>query len=241
VDVSHAIRSERFILDYEAASLDDIDAGKTAPAEAMRVMTPLMYPEPGPKATGWRAVAEAAAVYPAARADLLSRGISTEQVEAWPVAYVSMRYHVHRYLQLRDDLFKWAELPRWQAWRGLESAQAEVERARSRGEGAALLEMIPDIAELTRLASEVERRYAMLRTIEAIRLWMGENPGNEVTSLATISGTPLPLDPVTGETFAYGVQRGEGVLRGPAPGGSAAMKSEEMEYRVRFKPATRAK
>jgi hypothetical protein len=241
VDVSHAIRSERFILDYEAASLNDIDAGRVAPAEAMRVMTPLLYPEPGPRMSGWRAVAEASAVYPAARADLLSRGVAKEQVDAWPVAYVSMRYHVHRYLQLRDDLFKWAELPRWQAWRGLEAAQAEVERAKSRGEGAALLEMMPDIAELTRSAAAVERRFAMLRTIEAIRLWMGENPGMAVTSLATISGTPLPIDPVTGGEFAYSMDSATGVLRGPAPGGSAAMRSEEMEYRVGFKAAARAK
>jgi hypothetical protein len=49
----------------------------------------------------------------------------------------------------------------------------------------------------------MERRFAMLRTIEAIRLHVGQT-GKLPASLAEVKAAPIPeQDPITGRPFVY--------------------------------------
>lgn len=246
VDIERGARAERFMLNYEVPSLAEIESGKMAPEDAVREMSPWLYPElsrtPGGKPGGWAMAVAAAAGYPAARAALIARGVPPAQVERWPVAYVTMRYHLERYEELRDELYKWLPLPWWESRRGLEEAQQKIEDAKARGEGGALPQMIPNIAGLARNAATLERRFAMLRTVEALRLYAGSNRGEAPSTLDALRGTPLPLDPATGRAFSYRVEAGPGGVQRVVLGGMAGAKPasgapERMEYRMTFIPA----
>lgn len=199
-------------------------------------MTRLLHPDEADRArlTGWRIAAEASAVYPAARRVMLARGMTEKEVDRLPVAYVSMRYHLSRYLALRDELFKWMSLPYSESRAGLLRAQDEVERAKARGEGGALVQMIPDMAGLARSRARLQRRFAMLRTVEAVRLHAAVNAGQAPSTLDALGASPAPDDPVTGRPFSYRMEDGVAILVGESPAPMRAGPAERIEYRVRL-------
>jgi hypothetical protein len=240
VEIDDAIRSERFMLEYEVPSLNEIISGKMSPEGALQALERVLYPERADgvlSRVGWHVAAEAAGQYPAARASLLASGVPSEQIDRWPIAYVTARHHVQRYLELRDELFRWCPLPWWQAQRGMAAAQEQIERAKARGEGASLLEMVPDVAGLARNAARLERRFAMLRIVEALRLHAGANEGKLPSTLDGLKSTPVPLDVATGQMYSYSVEGNTVIVQGPGiePGGpDQGLNRERIEYRVRF-------
>ncbi|NOR67536.1 MAG: hypothetical protein GQ528_09285 [Woeseiaceae bacterium] len=49
----------------------------------------------------------------------------------------------------------------------------------------------------------LDRNIALLRTIEAVRMFAAAHSGRLPGSLAEITSVPVPADPVTGEGFLY--------------------------------------
>jgi hypothetical protein len=49
----------------------------------------------------------------------------------------------------------------------------------------------------------LDRKIALLRTMEAIRMFAADNSGRLPGSLAEITSVPIPVDPVTGKGFLY--------------------------------------
>jgi hypothetical protein len=80
----------------------------------------------------------------------------------------------------------------------------------------------------------LEQRLALLRCIEALRLYAAEHGGQLPAQLADIK-LPLPVDPVTGQPFAYKLEGGVVKLRGTPPRGMEKNAAFNRRYEITIK------
>ncbi len=69
--------------------------------------------------------------------------------------------------------------------------------------------MIPASLSVRQAQARIDQRIALLRHVEALRLYAAEHNGTLPAKLADIT-VPLPVDPITGKPFryeAYGIAR----------------------------------
>ena len=74
-------------------------------------------------------------------------------------------------------------------------------------------DLLPHIVKLRRTQGQLEQQIALLRHVEALRLYAAEHDGKLPAKLSDIS-VPLPVDPVTGKPFAYAVDGATAHIRG---------------------------
>jgi hypothetical protein len=77
----------------------------------------------------------------------------------------------------------------------------------------------------------LEQRIALLRHVEALRLYAAEHDGKLPDKLSDID-VPLPDDPVTGKPFAYKVEEGTAHLRGSPPRGEEKNPAYNVHYEI---------
>jgi hypothetical protein len=124
-------------------------------------------------------------------------------VAAMPPAQVLMMYIAGTYADLRDDVFKLTYLPFPQAAPLLPKA-AEQLRAATGGEGVRFAKLfLPSTANVMKGQIRLERHLALLRAIEALRIYAAAHGGQLPESLDQITEVPVPLDPGTGKAFEY--------------------------------------
>ncbi len=154
--------------------------------------------------------------YPRAKRDLIDRGRLPEQVEAMPVAQVLLLHTMQTYEDLRDNQFKWTALPFWQAQQRLEEAVRQLGSSAQREIIPRLAQLLlPAVQSVSHAQARNERTIAMLRTIEALRLYAAAHDGRLPEQLDDISEAPVPSDPVTGEPFTYRSSENKAVLEAP--------------------------
>ena len=107
----------------------------------------------------------------------------------------------------RDERMKLLALPLWQ----IDSLAGGEERERD-GDGL-FADLLPHIIKLRRAQGQLEQQIALLRHVEALRLYAAEHDGKLPAKLSDIS-VPLPVDPVTGKPFVYTVEGATAHLRG---------------------------
>lgn len=247
-DIQHAIDAEYSAISYTFPEIFDIDSGKAPPAQAIAAwkafttkfnsftsnQTVAGSPE---LAATLNAVSDTIQVYPAARDFFLSRGISTAQIDAWPISYVSLRYLIAKHLDWHDIMFRWASLPYWLAIPGLVAADERHQSEPALNRLEPLQSFMPSFGNNLRAHIACERRTAMLRCVEAIRLYAHANKGQLPRTLDdTASIAPCPLDPATGKPFDYRVESGVAIISGWTH--PSAMRSLGYQYVVRMSPAS---
>ena len=79
----------------------------------------------------------------------------------------------------------------------------------------------------------VDREIAMLQTIEGIRAYAAANNGALPRALADINEMPVPLDPMTGEQFAYQSDGDQFTLEGIVIAGDNPRNGIRMEGTVK--------
>ena len=114
------------------------------------------------------------------------------------------------YEELRDDLFKWYNLPHAQALPGMLAADAAI-KARSKESAVAPL-FIATPFKTKSAETRLAQRMLLLRAVEAVRLHVGAK--GELPATLAATGLPEPMDPVTGKPFSYAVKDGAATLRG---------------------------
>ncbi len=138
--------------------------------------------------------------YPKARRALIAQGRSPQQVDAMPVTQVVAIYTLQTYEELRDEMFKWFSLPWNEAKDGLETAQRRLTSEGRRREVIPLAStLLPALAAVKRAEARCERQIALLRTIEALRLYAAAHDGRLPEKLTDITEVPIPIDPFTGK------------------------------------------
>src|SRR5262249_54041561 len=135
---------------------------------------------------------------------------------------VVILFTVERYEARRDEIFKWLTLPYWQARRGVARAEKDLSNAtQEMADGLPVLgPALPALSSVSSARARIDRHVAMLRTIEAIRLYAASHDGNLPDQLADISEVPVPIDPMTGRNFEYKRTEDRAVLQALPPASS---------------------
>ena len=115
---------------------------------------------------------------------------------------VIARALVARYRDMRDERFKLSYLP-YREVRVLSLALEQQQKPQASGPIAVLNELHSSVVSCLSAQVRVDRRVAVLRTIEAIRLYASAHEGKLPESLGQITEVPVPDDPATGKPFEY--------------------------------------
>ncbi len=162
----------------------------------------------------------AAKLYPEAKRYLLGQGRTQQEVQAMPVAQVVAIFTLEQYDYWRDELFKWFNLPYWEAREGMEKATGRFGKwASSEGRMNPAAFLLPSLGRAYFLQVQLDRLIAALQTIEAVRIYAANHDGKLPAALKDITEAPAPIDPVTGKEFDYKVEGNTFIINAPVPPG----------------------
>lgn len=158
-----------------------------------------------------------------------SAGIQADKVADMPAAQVLILALVAQYQVLNDELYKAAYLPYPQGRAVFLAAEARLKEPTD-SEGGRLAHLLLSAAQKVVLAQlRLERKIAMLRVIEALRLHAAKD-GELPDRLAQVTVVPVPDDPGTGKPFEYSRDGETAVLTSRIPGEPSA--TQGLRYKV---------
>jgi hypothetical protein len=154
-----------------------------------------------------------------AKQALIATGRPRDKVDSWPPLQVALLYGVLDYEKHMDEIKKWEAEPYHQAAAGLREAARSAPSPRTLPLGQPAFSLaaaaLPTIETVVLARERLERQFAALRCVEAIRLHAAEHGGKLPASLADVNEVPLPLCPVTGKPFEYRLQGASALLSAP--------------------------
>jgi hypothetical protein len=136
----------------------------------------------------------------AARKRLADAGI--DKAAGFSAMHVILLNEKLDYEERRDDELKRLSLKPWEA------------DAKATGADGLFADLVPSVADARRAQVALERRVAVLRHVEALRMYAAGNGGRVPAALSAV-GLPLPADPLSGKPFGYEVTGGVAVLSAP--------------------------
>jgi hypothetical protein len=170
--------------------------------------------------------------------ELTAGGFPAEKMRQWPPLLVAI---VHGLVDCEENLGRMQQaidLPYWQGGPLL----IDLDKAmRKRGPWPDITApalplsrlLLPAAGKVHQATARLDRRFAALRTIEALRLHASRT-GAWPKTLSEIDAVPVPDDPVTGKPFEYTVEDGVAVLHGPRLTGNESAYFE-LYYRLLLK------
>lgn len=159
-----------------------------------------------------------------ARARLIEHGIEKDRVARFPADQVLLLDEKRAYEIARDDGIKLMSLPTWQALEYMEKLDPKSESGLFSG-------FIPAVYKFRRAPGRLEQRLALLRHVEALRMFAANHAGKLPEKLEEIE-VPLPVDPFTGKPFRYELKEGTAHLRGNPPRGEEKNASYNLHYEI---------
>ena len=178
----------------------------------------------------------AAKVYPQAKQALKEQGWKDRDIEETQVTQAALMFEVYNYDRVYDDMIKWYGLPAWQARAGIKKVQQTLRPGYGEdGVGNVLARLLVPATDKVMMSSvRTDRRIAALRCVEAMRLY-AVTKGEWPARLADVTEVPIPVDPLTGQPFRYGIKNGRAYLSGPAPTGEQPNYSNTISYELILK------
>jgi hypothetical protein len=157
-----------------------------------------------------------------ARRRLVERGIPEERSLRFPASQVILLDEKREFEVRFDNRMKAITLPAWQF-------EAETARIPSHKEPTLFADaLVPGVSIVRREQGQLEQRIALLRHVEALRLYAAGH-GAWPASLSAVL-VPLPDDPFTGKPFRYELIGETAHLRGNPPPGL----ENDPAYRVHY-------
>ena len=142
--------------------------------------------------------------YPIAKRALIEQGRTRrKKSRPCPCPKSSSVTRVQTYNELRDRMFKWFFVPYPQARGRQPGGRRYLKRRRKREIVPLASLLLPAIGSVHFQMAKSERSVAMLRVIEALRIYAARHQGRLPDKLADISEVPVPVDPTTGQAFVY--------------------------------------
>jgi hypothetical protein len=160
----------------------------------------------------------------AARGRLIAAGCPEERVAQFPPIQVILLDEKQEFEVRRDDEMKLLALPPWQI-------DALIGKESARKGDRLFADLLPRVVEARRAQGRLEQRIALLRHVEALRLYAAVHEGKLPEKLDAI-GVPLPADPFTGQPFAYKPEGAAAQLRGGAPKGEENNPAYNLRYEI---------
>ncbi|MHC4752393.1 MAG: hypothetical protein ACYTFW_21275 [Planctomycetota bacterium] len=212
IDMHSSLEYEREMLFVEFPQLRNLESEVLTPAQASAIISDFMkkiqtldggmedVPFKGLLPVGWVMMH-----YSDAKEFLARKGYSQERIEALPAVQAVLIYQKQEYLEILDSMFKWFELPYYQAQPHLQKGGQQLnDHLSTKGIKANLFcTLIPALSRIAFLQARLDRNISLLRTIEAIRMFAADHSGQLPGSLTEITAVPIPVDPVTGKDFIY--------------------------------------
>jgi hypothetical protein len=130
-----------------------------------------------------------------------SRTFSEEQVRAMSDDEATARGVALGYHTLWDSIFKMIYLPYVEAEKAQEMHDKAIVAAKD-GPFALFAMLYPGLLSGKAAEMRTDRRVALLRTVEAVRLYAAAHDGKLPESLDAVHEVPIPTDPVTGGAFS---------------------------------------
>ena len=161
------------------------------------------------------------AVVALARQHLVESGISQKRLSSFPAEQVLLLDEKRACEARHDDVIKLVQLPAWQA-------DALASQFRSRGR--ILFDLAPNAEKVRWAQARLDQRIALLRHVEALRLYAAEH-GKLPATLSEVS-VPLPADPLNGQPFRYEVSGTTAHLRGTPPKGQESDPAFNRHYEL---------
>jgi hypothetical protein len=148
-----------------------------------------------------------------ARKRLVESGLLEANVNAFPPDQVILLDEARECQARFDEIVKTMSFAAWQF-----EALTEKYKAAKREQAYFADTLLPTTALVTvrRTQARFEQRIALLRHVEALRMYAAEHAGAFPAKLADVS-VPLPDDPFTGKPFRYEVSGKTANLRGTPP------------------------
>ena len=191
------MEGERYLLEKELPELNDLDRGAWSLDQArqfadtlQRKLFDLASGEPIPGTDAALPIglpdlsrrlgiaAMAAKIYPEAKRALIARGRPEAQVEAMPVIQVAALYSMEEYQRIRDDSYKWMNVPYWQSYNRIDRAIISTVEEKLANPLLALFLMLTPRPQPVRLAAiRLDRQLDAIQCIEAIRLYAARPRG----------------------------------------------------------------
>lgn len=245
IDPRPGLDGEEAFLQSVLPGLNALESGPVTADQATQAIDRLVqtYREPGNDA-GIRTLATKvgivgyASLYHAqAKKDLIERGRTAKDLDAMPPVQVVLLRGVSVYRELMDDRRKLFSLPPADA-KTLFAGQQE--RLKTLREGSdpmiSLFSLtVPAVEKVYESFARTERRIALLRTVEAVRLYAAVK-GNPPANLTDVTAVPVPNDPHTGKLFEYAAEGKTVRITAPSPGGQPAHAGNSMSYLLTFRP-----
>lgn len=212
IDMYPALEYEREALFFEFPELRNLEDEILTPAKASEIVSAfirkLSQLDVGPSDVPFQQLLPVGWVmmhYSDAKQFLSGKGFSKRRIESMPAAQAVLIYQKQQYLEMLDNLFKWFALPYHKSRPHYEEGEKQLsEHQRDRGIKVNLFTvLVPALYRVAFLQARLDRHIALLRTVEAIRMFAADNSGQLPGSLYDIAAVPIPFDPVTGEDFIY--------------------------------------
>jgi hypothetical protein len=213
---------------FAAAEFNGLDSAAPMSTESLEKMkTHLSQVIGGSKAEqeqkqlkAWMVAQSADAAYlQAARSRLIASGASNERVQNLPALQVVLLDEKREYEVRMDEGCKWMPLTFWQAAPALRAVNP------NRKADHMLAEMfLPPFLKLRMAQARSDRPIALLRQVEAIRMYAADHDGKLPARLEDLT-VPVPIDPIHGKPFDYKIEGDSAVLRAPSPVGFEAAPS----------------
>ncbi len=165
----------------------------------------------------------------AARKRLVEQGLPEARVKTFPPDQIIL-LDEERELRTRfDDVTKIMSFPGWQF-------QPLYEKLTSGKKERMLLAdtFMPSQQAVVWAVTRLGQRIALLRNVEALRMYAAEHKGTLPAQLADVS-VPLPGDPVTGKPFLYEVSGKTAHVRGTSPKGMEQNRFFNVHYEITLK------
>jgi hypothetical protein len=144
----------------------------------------------------------------AARSRLVEAGCKEEIIQKLPPVQVVLLDEKREYEARRDERLKLLALAPW---------QMDALAGEEQGSGDGLFaDLLPDIRKVRWAQGRLEQRVALLRHVEALRLYAAAHDGKLPEKLADVC-VPLPDDPFSGKPFVYRVESATAHLCGIPP------------------------
>ena len=129
-------------------------------------------------------------------------------VDVMPAAQVVLTNTLRSFEELRDEAFQWFFVPYVEGVEGIEAMSAELDAKDVAGDdinsAQRLAKIFLPFVRGVRIAEvRSQRDIAVLRMIEALRIYGADHDGRLPETLADMMEVPLPVDPMTGKPFGF--------------------------------------
>jgi hypothetical protein len=141
--------------------------------------------------------------YPACKRQLLESDLAPELIEAMQPTQVVMLRWVQVYREYLDEMVIWGRHTPVEMRRALNQIDERFGDLARRPEAVLANLMLPAMSAASRAVIRCDQRIAMLRAVEALRLYAAAHEGRLPAALDQITEVPVPLDPVSGRAFDY--------------------------------------